>query len=364
MPTPSTGPETTAADTTSGAKKNPLGGVAARIVVSLLIGGGFLWLLMRGGLPLLPPREALAGVPLGYLAAFLALLFGSILLRSYRWVHLIRPLAPEMPVLRIVGVCMLGFAAIFLAPLRSGELVRPYLISQGGKPSFMQAAGTVAAERIIDGLLLTIFTFVALSVATPISPLPSKLGDLPLPVSAVPAAVYGALLLFIGAFVAMTVFYVARGLAGRVTRRVVGLVSTRAAEFAAGTLERLADGLSFLPSRGTLLRFLRETLGYWILGIVSQWVLLRGLGLHATLAQTTTCVGVQGLGSLVPAGPGMFGAFQIAGFSALAMFFPMAQVTTAGALFLFITYATQLVVNCLQLVGGFWLIAKSKQPQA
>jgi uncharacterized protein (TIRG00374 family) len=341
-------------------KKSLFGGVLPRVIVSLLIGGGFLWLLMRGGLPLVPPRAVLVRVPLGYVAAYFGLLLAALLVRSYRWVYLIRPVAPQVPVLRIMGVCMLGFSAVFLAPLRSGELVRPYLISKGGKPTFMQAAGTVAAERIIDGLLVTMFTFVALSLATPISPLPSRLGNLPLPVSAVPAAVYGALLLFTFAFAGMTLFYFARGLAGRITRRVVGVVSVRAAEFAAGTLERLADGLSFLPSRGNLLRFLRETLVYWALGILSQWVLLRGLGLHATLAQTTTCVGVQGLGTLVPAGPGMFGAYQIAAFSALAMFFPMDEVTTAGALFVFVTYTAQLVVNCLQLAGGFWLVSKAK----
>jgi uncharacterized membrane protein YbhN (UPF0104 family) len=158
----------------------------------------------------------------------------------------------------------------------------------------------------------------------------------------------------------MTLFYVARGLAGRLTRKVVGLVSTRAAEFAAGTLERLADGLSFLPSRGNLLRFLRSTVGYWAFNILSQWLLLRGLGLNASFSQATAGVGIQGLGSLVPAGPGMFGAYQIAGFSALAMFFPMAEVTTVGAVFVFVTYTTQLVANVLQLLGGFWLIAKPK----
>ncbi len=357
---PTERPDGTAAASSSSANKTPLSRVVPRIVASVLIGGGFLWLLMRGGLPLLPPSSALAHLPVAHLLGYFALLLGGIALRTHRWVYLIRPIAPEVPVRRIMGVCMLGFAAVFLAPLRSGELVRPYLISQTGRPTFMQAAGTVAAERIIDGLMVTFYTFVALSLATKISPLPSKLGDLPLPVAAVPAAAYGALIVFSCAFAGMTAFYLARGLAGRVTRKVVGVVSTRAAEFAAGTLERLADGLSFLPSRGNLLPFLRATLGYWVCGILSQWVLLRGLGLDASLAQATACVGIQGLGSLVPAGPGMFGAYQIAAFSALAMFFPMAQVTTAGAVFVFVTYTAQLLVNGLQLVGGFWLISKAK----
>ena len=335
-------------------------GALPRVIASLVIGGGFLWLLMRGGLPLVPPKEALAQLPVAHVLGFCVLLMIGIGLRTHRWTYLIKPIAPEMPARRIMGVCMLGFAAVFLAPLRTGELVRPYLISQGGKPTFMQATGSVAAERIVDGLMVTFFTFVALSVATKISPLPSQLGDLPLPVAAVPAAAYGALILFSCAFAGMTAFYFARRLAGRVTRKVVGLVSTRAAEFAAGTLERLADGLAFFPSRSTLLRFMGSTLLYWTCNILSQWVLLRGLGLPASLAQAAACMGIQGLGSLVPAGPGMFGAFQIAGFSALAMFFPMEQVTTVGASFVFVTYTVNLVLNSLQVLGGFWLMAKPK----
>jgi uncharacterized protein (TIRG00374 family) len=293
-------------------------------------------------------------------AGYTALLVASSFLRNYRWLYLVRPIDPSVKPLRLLGIAMVGFSAIFLLPLRSGELVRPYVLSQDKRVSFMQAAGTVGAERVIDGLVLTLFTFVGLSLATPISPLPDRLGDLPLPVSAVPAAVYGALLLFSAVFATMTAFYFARETAGRATRAVVGLVSKRAADWAADTLGRVADGLSFLPSRNNLLRFLRDTLGYWALGIAGHWLLLRGLGLDASLTQAATCIGVQGLGNVAPAGPGMFGAYQIAGFSALAMFFPMAQVKLQGALFIFLTYTVQLAINSLQFVVGFWLMAKVK----
>jgi glycosyltransferase 2 family protein len=333
-------------------------GALPRILISLLIGGGFVWLLARGGLPLLPPREALQRLPGWTLCEFMALMVLTAILRTYRWNYLIRPIAPESRPLRVMGMSMVGFSAIFLLPLRSGEFVRPYLIARDGQVSFMQAAGTVGAERVIDGLVLTSFTVIALSVATPVSPLPHSLGNLPLPVAAIPAAVYSTFVLFIGAFAVMTAFYLARQQARRLTATVIGLVSKRAASWAANTLERVADGLSFLPSKSHLLRFIAATLGCWGLGIASQWLLLRGLGLDATLAQATTTVGVQGLGTIVPAGPGMFGAYQIAGFSALAMFFPMAQVKLEGAVFLFVTYSSALLFNALQLVFGFLLMSR------
>jgi uncharacterized protein (TIRG00374 family) len=329
-----------------------------RIVVSLALAGGFVWLLMRGGLPLMPPRSALARLPLWALASHVLLMALVAFLRTYRWNYLIRPIAPTAPPLRVLGISMVGFSAVFLLPLRSGEVVRPYLLARDGEVSWMQAAGTVAAERVIDGLILTSFTFVALVLATPVSPLPTALGDIPLPVSAVPAAVYSALLLFTAAFGLMTVFYIARKPARRTTELLIGIVSKRAAEWAASRLERLADGLRFLPSKKNLLPFLGATVGCWTLTVAAQWVLLQSLGLDATAAQATTIVGVQALGSLAPAGPGMFGAFQIAAFSALAMYFPTSHVKLEGAVFIFVTYTAALALNSVQFLIGFFLMSR------
>ncbi len=337
----------------------PLRGLVPRIAVSLLIASGFVWLLLKGGLPLLPSRDALAHLPLWTVAAYLALSCLAAFLRCYRWLHLVRPLDAGVRPVRVLGISLVGFSAVFFAPLRSGEVVRPYLLSQDRKVSFLQAAGTVGAERVIDGFIITVITFVAMSLATAISPLPRTLGDLPLPVSAVPAAVYGALLVFSAAFASMFAFYVARDAAQRLIERVVGLVSKRLATWAARTLGRVADGLSFLPSAKNLLPFLSQTLLMWGLVVAAQWVLLRGLGMPATAAQAAATVGVQGLGSVVPAGPGMFGAYQIAGFSALAMFFPLAQVKVEGAVFIFVAYTSTLVLNALQFVLGFLIMAKA-----
>jgi hypothetical protein len=183
---------------------------------------------------------------------------------------------------------------------RMGEVVRPYLISQDQDVTFLQAMGTVGAERTIDGLVLTLLSFITLSLSTPLSPLPDQLGDLPLPVKAVPGALYLALLAFTAAFVLMAVFYWARSAARRLTERVVGIVSKRLATLLTGVVERLADGLSFLPSKRHFAAFLRDTLLYWALGVGGQWLLLRGLGIPATLVEAAVTLGVMGIGTLMP----------------------------------------------------------------
>jgi len=306
---------------------------------------------------LVPDRKVLAQVPGRVVAAFTLMTFLSTLVRTYRWVYLLRPIAPLVKPLRLMGIGMVGFGAIFFAPLRTGEMVRPFLLAEDGEVSFMQAAGTIFAERVIDGVMLTLASAAAIATATMISPLPKTLGDLPLPLATVPVALYMAALAFAGLFVAMTAFYVARERARRATRWVVGLVSAKGADWAAGTLERLADGLRFLPSRTNLFSFLAATATSWLMLFLAQWLLLRASGLPATFTQACAMVGVQVVGVTVPAGPGLFGVYQIATFSGLALFFPLAQVRSTGAALVFVSYVVCLALSAFQILVGAILMA-------
>lgn len=335
--------------------------VAARVAASLLIAGGFVWALHRGGLPFAPPREAWPELRWWGIPGFVALMLAWIYFRTSRWIHLIRPLAPAVQASRVFGIGLIGFAAVFFAPLRLGEVVRPYLMSQQRDVTFMQAVGTVAAERIIDGLVLVLFTAVALAASNPLSPLPNHVGDLPIPVALVPRTILLAAVVFFGAFAAMVAFYVARDPARRLVKAVIGVVSPRLAEVCASMIERLAESLAFLPSWKRAAPFLRSTFVYWGITGLAQFVLMRGVGLPATLAQGFVTMGVIGLGSLLPAGPGMFGAYQVATYTSLAMFFPEQSILRQGALFVFTSYVTHITLNACSVGAGFWLLSRAER---
>ena len=214
--------------------------------------------------------------------------------RAHRWVYLLRPIAPGASARRVVGVCFVGFAAILFAPLRLGEAARPYLLARDGKVSFFQALGAAGAERVVDGLVLMLVSAVAMTFATPLSPLPNRLGDMPVPVSAVPHAIYGALVVFASAFTALLVFYGAQRRGARFTHRLLDPLSTRLANFVTDTLERLADGLKVLASPHDRLRFFSETLLYWACTFLATWALMRGSGMAGSLAEA--CVSARSLG--------------------------------------------------------------------
>jgi uncharacterized protein (TIRG00374 family) len=329
-----------------------------RLAISLLLGAGFVWLFRRGGLPLFPNRAAFSTLSAWVVPVYLGASWLAAYFRTFRWVHLLRPIAPGVHRFRVLGIGFVGYAAVFLSPLRIGEVVRPYLLSRDRQVSFFQALGTVGAERVIDGLLLTLLSFTTLSLAPQVSPLPNHLGNLPIPVAAVPAALYSALILFASALTAMAVFYRARSFAQRLIERTIGLVSPHLAGWVTNTLARLAEGLSFLPSRTHLTRFLRDTVLYWGLVIAAQWLLLRGVGLHPTPAEACVTLGVMGLGTLIPSGPGFFGAYQLSAFTALSLFYPLSDVLSRGAAFVFISYCVQLSTNILSLLPGYYLVRR------
>lgn len=322
------------------------------LVVSLCLGGGLAWVLSRGGFPPVPKGAAFASVRPWTVGAYVLSLAIVHFFRAARWRFLLRPLG-DVPPRRVIAISWVAFAAILLSPFRTGEVVRPYLLAAKSRIRLWEAAGTVGAERVVDGLVLSVFLLGGLLAGTPISPLPDHVGDLPVPAAAVRPAAYFALSLFTTAFVAMGLFYARRETAQRWTSAVIGRFSPRLAERLAGIATRLADGLRFLPSRRLVAPFLAETLVYWTVNALGVWLLAWGCGLTSvSFADAVVVMGCIGIGILVPSGPGYYGAFQLAAFMALATTVPESQIRGPGEAFVFLLYVAQTGFHLLAALAG------------
>ncbi len=340
-------------------RSGPARSVGPKLVLSLLIAFAFFWLLRKGALPMLPPDSAFGPVLWWAVPVYVVLNVLGTFLRTYRWLYLLRPIKPDLQSRRVLGIGLVGFAAVLFAPLRTGEIVRPWLLARDGEINFVKATGSVAAERIVDGLTLAILLTVGLLLATPLSPLPDRLGKLALPVSVVPSAAQATLLLFAGAFATMALFYAFRERARRTVHALLNPISARLATFVTDKVEHLADGLRFLPSREYSARFARDSIVYWCVSCLSIWVLLTACGARASLVEACVTMGIMGIGTLIPSGPGFFGVHQLSAYCALAMFFPEQVVLHAGAVFAFISYVTQIAVTAAGCGVGFWLMGTS-----
>src|SRR5690606_33199868 len=225
------------------------------LAASLLVAGGLFWLLQQGALPVLPDSEAQAELHWGAIPVYAALFLVVLTVRGARWYWLLTPIH-LVSLRRILIVSFVFYGASVALPFRMGEAVRPALIRQKDKLSAWAATGTVAAERVVDGLFASLILFVSLGVAQPLDPLPETIGGLPVPAALVPKAAYSAVTLFALLFVAILVFYLWRNWARATTERVIGIASPKLATWLAEKVDRLADGFRFLPQWRYSLPFL------------------------------------------------------------------------------------------------------------
>jgi hypothetical protein len=98
---------------------------------------------------------------------------------------------------------------------------------------------------------------------------------------------------------------------------------------------------------------------YWAVISIASWLLLRGCGAAAGFAEACVTMGIMGIGTLIPSGPGFFGTYQLSAYCGLAMFFPESVVLTSGAVFTFVGYTTQIVLTGVSCLIGLWLRGRS-----
>ena len=128
------------------------------LAASLLVGGGFVWLLKAGALPVVPPSTAWGSVRPWTAVAFTLLFLGIHVLRCTRWALLIpEQYRPKLSLTLSIG--LIGYGAQVLLPFRLGEAARPALIHTHTRLPLGTAAGVIGAERVVDG-----WKFVALEV--------------------------------------------------------------------------------------------------------------------------------------------------------------------------------------------------------
>lgn len=321
--------------------------VAARVVASLVLAGLFAWGLRAAGVPVLPREGALDDVRWGGVASFLALVVGSHLLRAWRWRLLLADVgAPPWP--RLLAASTLGLAAVVLLPLRLGEIVRPTLI-RDERIGWLPALGTVAAERVIDGLVVAVTLGLALVLAPPLDPPPERIGTLEIPPGLIPRTAMAAAVVFGLATVALVVVHVAKG-------PLIRRLRARGWDRPVDWIEGATGGIAFVGGP-RLPQIAGITVGYWLLIQLAHLVLAQACGIPLSYGQTVGVVGVVALGGVVPAGPGLFGVFQASGFAGLAMYLRPDVVLDEGATWVFLLYSVQIAwyVVSASLAGAYWL---------
>lgn len=272
--------------------------------------------------------------------------------RVWRWGVLLRPLA-RIGAARLTAVGTVGYMAIILLPLRLGEFVRPYLVTEDGV-SFSSALATCVVERVLDGLAVCALLFGAVALAA------SRGVEVPgaiLLAGGIAAGVFGATL------VVLLLARWRREATVAALRRLGAPVSERVTERAVGLLRAFLDGLGALPDGRIVAATVALTVVYWAANIVGHSAMLNASGLASpsgadlTLGDATAVMAILAIGITLPAGPGFTGNFEAAARLGLSPFVAPDVLVTRGAAFIVVFHALTFL---LQVGMGLAVIATGR----
>lgn len=277
-----------------------------------------------------------------YLAAYLGLQVLVHITRSLRWNYLLAPLNVKVPAGPLLAISSVGFMMILALPARLGEFVRPGLLRRRGI-SASAALGTVAVERIIDGLLISLLVFGTFFAQRG----PTAPGWM------MPTA-YSALGIFTVALV-FIVFALWRpeptvkwcmkmSLLPRLAPRIAAIIEHKVLD--------MIRGFAVLKDRVNLMKFVAWSLVYWTANAIGVWLLALAFGLPLSLVGGFAVMGLVGVGISLPNSPGLVGQFQWFTLLGLSIYLPAVMDKTTDIHAQALAYAiTQHLLQVVWYVG-------------
>ena len=269
-----------------------------RFAVGLLISIAFLIYAFRGqdyGAIL----DSLRGVNYLLLIPALGLYFLGVWARAFRWSILLKPIKP-ISTRDLLPITAIGFMANNVLPLRTGEVVRSFVLSKNHNVRKTAALATIAVERIFDGLTMVGFLLVAALTI-----------DL---TSDIRHIIRIAVVLFAVAIIGLAVMTFAEGLRTRILNLVLSLVPGAVRSKIEPIAEAFFSGLESLRSPRALGAVALASITAWSLEASMYWVIARAFGgsIRAVMgfSETILTTGVANLATLVPSSPGYVGPFE------------------------------------------------------
>jgi uncharacterized protein (TIRG00374 family) len=276
----------------------------SRAWIGIVVSLACLYLAVRGtdlgGL-----MQALRRLNYGLLALAFGLVVLGLFLRAVRWRVLLRP-ASSPGLGRLFRITSVGYFLNAVLPLRAGDLLRSYLLSELEKLNLAHVLSTVVVERIADTLAILLL----LAVALPFVALPDALVRPAIVVASV--ALLGAALLVVAAVNKQRTLKLADSLMRRFA--FLNMAWLRA------SLQSAVDGLAALGCLSSTLQLALWTLAAWLLGTVQLYVVMLSADLRVPFVAALVVLCITSLGMTVPSSPGYLGVFEYLTVVALGLF--------------------------------------------
>ena len=274
----------------------------------------------------------------------------SHVIRAHRWNRLLSD-EPHVPsVTRSFSAVMIGYAANTLVP-RSGELLRPFVLSQRTPITFATALSSVVVERFLD--VLTLLAAIISILIWNSGPIAAALPSVDPTTVIVSFAVPAMLLLIVLLMLTFT------DLAPTIVSGLVGKFSPNIAEKLRTMFIDIRRGAAVLRHPTEWPVILIDTILIWVLWAASLWLVLIAMpwtGSTFSILDGAILLVIISIGVTIAPTPGALGVYQ--GFAQLALIRMYGATPAEGLAFGILAWTINYGVSLL--AGGIAFLVESR----
>jgi len=281
------------------------------IWLGLLISAIFLYLAFRE-INYAELWATLQQARLWWLIPGLAVYFGGMLVRTWRWQYLLNPLK-KISIGSLYSIIIMGYMGNDIFPLRMGEVLRAVVLKRRDQVAISGSLATIVVERMFDAVVVVGIVLLNLG----------QLANLP---GASTFAQLGGLATWaVAIFLVGLVTFIATAMFPKPAKRLIhgflnAILPERLIEPVIGIPDKFLDGLMRLHSPlDAVVIFLASAL-IWIMETGLYWSVNQALGLGLNFGELMLLNGVVNMVLLIPAAPGGLGTFDAAGRAMLEVY--------------------------------------------
>ena len=273
-----------------------------KLLIGIAVSTVFIYLTLKG----VDLKEVLAELrnkSYGFLLPVAAVFILTQIIRSVRWGVLLSPIK-AINQRTLFPITSVGFMAIIVAPMRLGEIVRPYLINVKQSVPLGSGIATILIERSMDLLMLLLFLSVVLSRIS-----------LPNWIARGGTVLLGIILL---EFLFIILFMIFPEKIKRFLFPITKRFPRRVAKGFEAFIENIANGFRVISSIKIFTQVFLLSFLVWFLSALAVYLLFSFYKLPLGIMEAFAVTTITALGISLPAAPGLIGNFQFACIVALS----------------------------------------------
>jgi uncharacterized protein (TIRG00374 family) len=269
------------------------------VIIGLLISAVLIWALFRN-INFAELWQALKGANYLWLIPNIFLVLFAMYQRAYRWSPMVAPIK-VVAFHKLLAATCVGFMANNVLPLRLGEFVRAYSLSEQ-EPAITKSASlaTIFVERMVFDLVVLLMIFGAVLIAPhPDIDVGMREGAL----LAIAFALVGVVFMILlalkpaqsGEVISKVLFFAPQGIKDKIKSTVI----------------KSSRGLEFIKDPRKLTWVFVQTIVLWLFMGLSNYFVFRAFNFDLPLTASYVLLVVVSISILVPSSPGYVGVYHV-----------------------------------------------------